>query len=108
MMRETNAANAKHAFMIVTPVRTAWERRLTTGGSSSNTNGPAVTAPYWVRVTRSGNTFRGEVSSNGTTWTQVGSVTISMGSTINVGLALTSHNNAVLNTSTFTNVTKAP
>src|SRR5262249_52087259 len=37
-------------------------------------------------------------------WTQVGSATINMASSVLVGLAVTSHNNGVLNTSTFNKV----
>jgi hypothetical protein len=39
------------------------------------------------------------------TWTQIGSQTITMGSTIYVGLAVSSHVNSTAATATFTNVT---
>jgi hypothetical protein len=54
---------------------------------------------------RSGNTFTGYRSSNGTAWTQQGTTNISMGSTVYVGLALTSHNSSTLGTAVFDNVT---
>jgi capsule polysaccharide modification protein KpsS len=54
---------------------------------------------------RAGNVFTSYVSPNGTTWTQVGTETITMNSTIYVGLAVCSHNNPVLTTATFDNVT---
>jgi predicted phage tail protein len=66
-----------------------------------------LSAPYWVRLVRNGNTFTGYRSPNGTTWTQQGTTTISMGSTVYVGLALTSHNSASLCASVFDNVTAA-
>ena len=44
-------------------------------------------------------------STNGTTWSLVGSDTISMASTVYVGLAVTSHNPGARATATFTNVT---
>ena len=40
---------------------------------------------------RNGNTISGYESSNGSTWTLVTSQTIAMGSTVYVGLAVTSH-----------------
>jgi len=43
-------------------------------------------------------------SVNGTTWTQVGSATITMASSVQLGLAVTSHNNGVTATATFDNV----
>jgi hypothetical protein len=53
---------------------------------------------------RSGSSFSAYVSTNGTTWTLVGTDTIGMGSTIYVGVAVGSHTNATLCTATFDNV----
>src|SRR5262249_50857443 len=52
-------------------------------------------------------TFTGYASGDGVNWTQLGSVSISMGGTVDVGLAVTAHNNSALSTATFTNVTVA-
>ena len=79
--------------------------RSSTGGSSVDVSGGSGSAPVWVRLVRSGNTFTSYRSTNGTTWTTISSRTISMGSTVYVGLAVTSHNNSALSTVTFTNVT---
>jgi RHS repeat-associated protein len=58
-----------------------------------------------VKLVRTGNTFNAYKSADGTTWVQVGAAdTVTMGQTIYIGLALTSHNNAALNTSLFSNV----
>jgi uncharacterized repeat protein (TIGR03806 family) len=109
MFRETLANNSPHAFMLISAANgAAFQRRTETGGSSSNTGGPAVATPYWVRLVRAGTSFTGLVSSNGVNWTQVGSATISMAATVHVGLAVTAHNNSVLNTSTFDNVLVVP
>lgn len=109
MFRETLVSNSPHAFMLISSANgAAFQRRTTTGGSSSNTGGPAVSTPYWVRLVRSGDSFTGLVSSNGINWTQVGSATVSMAATVHVGLAVTAHNNATLNTSTFDNVLVVP
>jgi regulation of enolase protein 1 (concanavalin A-like superfamily) len=109
MIRESLAPNARYAMMAITPGGgAAFQSRTATGGSTNHTSGPAVSAPYWVRVVRSGNTFTASASTNGTTWTTVGSVTISMASTAYAGLAVTSHNNAVVATATFSQVTVVP
>jgi glucose/arabinose dehydrogenase/regulation of enolase protein 1 (concanavalin A-like superfamily) len=106
MIRESLAANSTQAMMVLTAANgLAFQRRLTTGGITYHTGGALVAAPYWVKLTRSGNTFTGYSSSNGTTWTLVGSDTIAMAANVYVGLALTSHNNAALCTATFDNVT---
>jgi hypothetical protein len=54
---------------------------------------------------RAGNTFTGYVSSDGTTWAQVGSVTMALPVDIQVGQALTSHNDSVLGSATFESTT---
>ena len=71
---------------------------------TANTAGAQVVAPFWVKMVRSGNTFSGYSSPDGTTWTLVGSATISMASTVSFGLALTSHDNAQLCTAKLDNV----
>ncbi len=97
MMRESLSANSRHAFMMVTPGRgLAFQRRTSTGGSSVNTSGGSGTAPYYVKLTRTGSTFTAQKSVDGSSWTTVGSQSISMGSTIYVGLAVSSHVDGVL------------
>ena len=80
-------------------------------GTGSNNGYTAVvssqpaSAPLWVRLVRSGNTITGYTSPDGTTWTQQGTVTVLMPSTVDIGLAVTSGTYNLLNTSTFDNVT---
>ena len=101
MMRETLAAGSKNAFICVTPSNgVSFQYRTTTDGSSSYTSSTG-SAPYWVRLTRVGSTFTGYKSTDGSTWTQVGSATITMNSRVYMGLAVTAHNNSVLCTSIF-------
>jgi hypothetical protein len=105
MIRETLAAGSRHAFMALTPGNgLAFQRRLATGGASTHTAGGASGTPVWVRLVRNGNTITGSRSADGSTWTQVGSDTVTMGAQVFVGLAVTSHAAGVLNTSTFDNV----
>jgi len=105
MIRESLAANSTHAMMVLTPGNgLAFQRRVTTGASTSSTSGASVVAPYWVKVVRNGSTFSGYGSSDGSTWSLVGSSTISMGTSVFVGLALTSHNNSILCTAALSNV----
>jgi glucose/arabinose dehydrogenase len=106
MIRETLNAGSMHAMTVLTPGNgVVFQRRVTTGGTTSTTMGPWVPAPYWVKVVRSGNTFSGYSSPDGTTWTLVGSDTISMAQNVFIGMPLTSHNNTVLCVSSLDNVT---
>jgi regulation of enolase protein 1 (concanavalin A-like superfamily) len=104
MMRQSLAANAPEAAMHVTPTNgTVFTYRKTIGGSSDGDFASGA-APYWVKLTRSGNVFTAYRSSDGATWTQVGTQTITMTQTIYVGLCVTSHNATAIATGTFTNV----
>jgi hypothetical protein len=105
MIREGLDSHSRHATMAITPTKgSTFLYRSSASGSTYSTNGVGV-APYWVKLVRSSNSFKGYVSSNGVSWTLVGSVTISMNPNVYVGLAVTSHNNSVLNLSTFDSVT---
>ncbi len=107
MIRETTATNSTYVFMFVTPSQgVSLQYRATTAGSGTQQAEVfGVAAPYWVRLVRSGNTFTGYASADGSSWTQIGSVSVTMASSVTEGLAVTSHNNSQLNTSTFDNVT---
>jgi hypothetical protein len=105
MIRETLSADSKFADVVVTPASgTAFQRRTTTGASASSTTGPAGAAPLWVKIERAGNLFTGSVSSDGVTWTVIGSDTIAMAATVYIGLAVTSHDATVATTATLDSV----
>ncbi|HVU23024.1 MAG TPA: putative glycoside hydrolase [Opitutus sp.] len=112
MLRESTAANAAYSFVFLTPDQTSgtdrgilFESRASTGASSTQTsNLPGYIAPYWLRLSRSGDTFTAFRSSDGVVWTTVGTQTLSLASTLDVGLVVCSHAAGVLNTSTFDNV----
>jgi hypothetical protein len=105
MIRETLDAGSSHVSAFVTSGNgVAFQRRLVFGDLSDHTAGPNVTAPYWVRVTRFGDAFTAYASVDGSSWTFLGSVAVSLASKVLAGLALTSHNNAALNVSVLDNV----
>jgi uncharacterized repeat protein (TIGR03806 family) len=105
MIRETLTAGSRHAYALIASGNgAAFQRRLTTGGTSSHTAGPFVAAPYWVRLTRTGSVFRGYASANGTSWTLIDTITNSIANDVLAGLAVTAHNNGAVNTSIFDNV----
>ncbi len=107
MIRESTNAGAANAFVAVTPGNgVTWQYRSSTGGTSANNNTTGLSAPYWVKLVRNGNTFSGYRSPDGVTWTQQGtSQTFTMASIAYIGLAVTAHNNSSLCTATFDNVT---
>ncbi len=106
MVRESLDANAVNAFVAVTPGNgVTWQTRSSAGGGTANVSAGGLAAPYWVKLVRSGDTFTGYRSANGTTWTQLGSATLTMSSSVYIGLAVTAHNNSQLCEATFDNVT---
>jgi regulation of enolase protein 1 (concanavalin A-like superfamily) len=106
MFRETLNANSSFAAMELTQsVGTTFQYRSVTGGACGYNSAASNPAPNnWLRLVRQGNIFTGYVSSDGVTWTQVGTATIPMAVSINVGLAVTAHNNGLLSTATFDNL----
>ena len=106
MIRESLDPGSTHAFMLVSAAKgAAFQRRETTGGTSVNTAGSLATAPRWVKLVRSGNTFSAYESADGVNWTLVGSDTFAMQTNVLIGLAVTSHNTSASATCTFDSVT---
>lgn len=106
MLRESLAGNARHASIFVTPTEgVAFQRRSETGGLTSHSAGSGATTPRWLKLQRSGSTVTAFESVDGWSWTPVGSDTLSTGSALYVGIAVTSHNAGALTLATVTDVT---
>jgi hypothetical protein len=106
MFRETLASNSRFADLVIAPDnQTSLQYRFSPSASAAGQNLAGSPAPYWVKLVKVGNVYTGYRSPDGVNWTQVGTpTTVTMGSSnIYVGLALTSHNNAQLNTAVFDN-----
>jgi hypothetical protein len=108
MIRASNAANAPYVAILLTPgAGILLQSRSTTGGTTTVTTAlPSVTAPYWLRLTRAGNTFTASYSSDGATYNFAPQVTINgfAASTL-VGLATASHTTNTLSVASIGNVT---
>ena len=107
MIRLPFSPSAPHGFVFVSRDNgLAFQRRTTTGGLTSHTGGGAGTAPQWVMLVRTGITLTASVSSDGITWTELGSDTFPemANQPLWIGLAVTSHDNSALATATFDHV----
>lgn len=105
MMRASLNANSSHAMVALSPsTGVNFFHRISSGGNTIRIGGGVANSPYWIKLVRDGNLFSGYSSSNGSNWQFIGSHTISMPSNIYIGLVGCSHDNAVLNTSKFSNV----
>jgi hypothetical protein len=106
-MRESLAEGSKHAFLLFDGTSTNYMiYRGSTGGNGSSSGSAHISGvlPEWLKLDRTGNAFTGSVSSDGTNWTVVSTVTISMNNTLLIGFAVCSRNNGALDTSVFDNV----
>ena len=104
MMRSGLGPGAAHAFMLVSSAKgLAFQRRTGDGGGTTHT-AAASAAARWVKLDRQGAVIVASVSTDGTSWTEVGRDTFALGPTLQVGLAVTSHDASQLATGTFDNV----
>ena len=104
MLRESTGAGAAHVLLDVRPNGSVeFMSRPSNGASTNYIAGGTQSLPGWLKLTRSGTTVTGWVSANGTVWTQIGTTSIAMTGTL-AGLAITSHDTTLLNTSTLDSV----
>ena len=101
MIKQSTTSNSPYALLAVTPgngIRFQY-------GFNTDVAGGSYTFPNaWLKLTRSGNTITAYSSADGTTWTQVGTTTISMTNPVTIGLFTCAHNSGALTTATFDNV----
>ena len=109
MVRENDSPGAKYVFLGVTSQGgSVLQSRAAADGASASADGPETKLPHWFKLARSGNNFNGFVSADGTNWLAAGSVTNALNKNLSIGLALTAHNNAVLNSTLYDHVTVKP
>ena len=107
MVREGTGAGARHASLFVTPTTQkgiAFQRRPSAGRASLHTSGPAVTAPVWIRLKRTGDTISAYWSATGAreSWTAIGRQAFtSLSHTLEIGFAVGSHRDGLIAAATF-------
>ncbi len=114
MIRNTLDADSRMALMAMSPGAgigsdAYWLQHRNSDGEfmdgDNSTVAQADPFPSYMRLVRQGNTITGYTSDTPDNWNQVGnSLTIPMNQTIYVGLAVTSHNDGVISTATFDDV----
>jgi fibronectin type 3 domain-containing protein len=108
-MRDGTSAGARNVAAILSPTNTnkyRFQRRTTAATDTvavSSTGNSQV--PAYLRLTRSGNNFSAFFSTNGTTFTQIGTTqSITLPASLLVGIAITSHSAGNLAAASFDNV----
>lgn len=113
MLREQLHFGARHASVFVTPTTVkgiAFQRRTAMSGESVSTAGPAITAPVWLRLSRSGDQVTAFYRTGASgAWSTIGTETLtSLPMDVQVGLAVSSHKHSTLASATFDNVEFIP
>ena len=104
MIRSGLGESAKYAMMVVTSEDgTTFQYRMQ---NTTDYFAPvdSITAPYWVKLTRNNDQFIGYKSADGSNWTPLDTIAISMPENVYIGLLVNSHVTDDLCTAEFTNV----
>ncbi|HEX4119321.1 MAG TPA: PQQ-dependent sugar dehydrogenase [Verrucomicrobiae bacterium] len=109
MLRENVSAGAKYVFVGFTGQGgSVLQTRPMADQSSTSLDGPVAKPPSWLKLVRHGQDFDGYVSADGKNWQPAGHATIPMEKNMLAGLAVTAHNNSVLNSTLFEGVKISP
>jgi uncharacterized membrane protein len=89
LLRTGPDASAAGAFAGIQTGLATFAWRPNTSSNTTTSVGLSLSAPYWVRLVRMGQSLSGYYSLNGADWTQIGTTrTVTLGSTVYVGLVL--------------------
>lgn len=103
MIRDGVAPDAAHVILNVKPDGDVeFMQRTTTGGLTTYLGGGTGS---WVRLERRGSTVTASISSDGSTWTTVGSTSANFSGDAVGGLAVTGHITGLINRTVVDNVT---
>lgn len=110
MIRESLAANSRQVFIGLNGVGDfQWLRRTSTGGTAATTSSKGKQTPNaWLRLVRKGGTITASKSNDAASWASLGTSTIALPANCYIGLAVSSGNDDLLNTSQFSNVSVTP
>jgi hypothetical protein len=117
MIRNTLDPASQHGIVFITPTHRVafhWRDREMGVTYSVGSDANNVTLPHWVRLTRKGNQFTAQHSSDGVQWDAVvdsqdpnkpTSIEIPMNETVHIGLTVTSHSTTRAAEARISNVT---
>jgi hypothetical protein len=105
MIRQDLNGESAFAIMVITANTDgtagnggAFQNRATAGlnmnandATSNTTMTTVIAAPYWVKLERSGDTMKGYVSADGSSWSLVGTADVVMSGPAYIGICVTSH-----------------
>jgi regulation of enolase protein 1 (concanavalin A-like superfamily) len=104
MVRESLDANSRHASMMIASGAGALFRTRAQQGGASTGSAVISPAPQWLRVERFGPRVNGYLSSDGVTWSQLGSATLTTTGAPYIGLVSSSYVSTTHTQTLFDNV----
>jgi hypothetical protein len=108
MIRQDLTGPAANAALVVTPGNgVSFQYRLTAGADCGSLAEAGLTAPYWVKLTRTGDVFTAQYSADGVVWEEIvieAGVEVALGDPVYIGLAVTSHSDGVMTMGSFSNI----
>ena len=106
MYRNDTTANSAYVMEAMTPsAGMVFSYRATSGANAITVPFSKVTGAEYLKIVRSGNTFTGYYSLNGTSWTQAYTTSsVALNGTVDDGLVLTSDSASKINTTIFNHV----
>lgn len=103
-IRETASANSKHvSFLVQNSQNAHWFVRSVTGAAMQIQSKPRLNR-NWLKLVRTGDTFQGYLSTNGTTWQLVFQTTFAMADCALIGMVVESNVDGATTTANFCNV----
>jgi N-acetylneuraminic acid mutarotase/regulation of enolase protein 1 (concanavalin A-like superfamily) len=108
MIRESLASDSRFAMLALTPGNgVTFQARSATHTTPTLTT-KSASIDIWLKLTRTGNSITGSISTDDKNWTTVGSATIPMVNNVFVGFSVTAHDNTKLSSATFSNISVTP
>ncbi|MDC0935202.1 Ig-like domain-containing protein [Pirellulales bacterium] len=99
MFRNGTDADAQYGFLLVRPDRQISFQWRDAPGISAQMDSSlfgGTELPKWLKLRRTGNALTSFYSTDGANWIMIGTRTMSLADTLEVGLAVTSHNDGVV------------
>jgi regulation of enolase protein 1 (concanavalin A-like superfamily) len=105
MFRSSLSGSSPEVLTAVTAGNGVAFQHRATSGQTSVIDGvvSGLAAPRWVRLVRTGDTVTAYHATDSAQWTKINSITLPLGTSIYVGLAVTSHSSGIVTTATVTN-----
>ncbi len=106
MVRENLSKGSKFSFMVVSNKNGAMthQRQHQNESASGTEQHPEASAPYWIRIKRTGDLFTYSVSQNNKDWETIEEQENPLEKELFVGFVCTSHNNTKLATVRYSNI----